>query len=78
MKETLWRDQFDEDFGHMLLEHVDKPVSPELIERIVDQTIELLTSEKYRDSVKVQFLKQYWLGPESRPSNTGSIFSSRS
>jgi hypothetical protein len=59
---NIWRDQFDEDFGAMLLEHVDKPVSTELVKLIVDQTIELLKSEKYRDSPKVQFLKQYWLG----------------
>jgi hypothetical protein len=59
---ALWRDQFDEDFGAMLLEHVDRPVTPELVKLIVDQTIELLKSEKYQDSAKVQFLKQYWLG----------------
>jgi hypothetical protein len=61
---TAWRDPFDEDFGNMLLEYVDKPVSTKLVEEIVDRTIELLKSDKYRHSAKVQYLKRYWLGEE--------------
>jgi hypothetical protein len=61
---VVWRDTFDEDFGEMLLEYVDKPVSTKLVEEIVDKTIELLKSDKYRHSERVQYLRRYWLGEE--------------
>jgi hypothetical protein len=57
----MWQDIFDEDFGNMLLEYVDKPVSTKLVEEIVDKTIELLKSDKYRHSKKVHYLRTYWL-----------------
>jgi hypothetical protein len=62
----LWRDTFDEDFAEMLLEYVDRPVSSKLVEEIVDKTIELLKSDKYRDSEKVQYLRRYWAVDEMK------------
>lgn len=50
----------------MLLEYLDKPISTRLVEEIVDRTIELLKSNKYKDNAKVQYLKQYWLGEDMK------------
>lgn len=59
---TLWRDEFDEDFGNMLVEYVGQPLSTKLIETITDRLFELMKSDKYKDNEKVKFLKHYWFG----------------